>query len=128
MGGSGDPGAFFVFLAPNPPLASPTAHHWRYHCSARTSPRVTHALSSLSLSPLVRTGSGVEDKRKSERRDNCCGALLGVGGGGVASLPSFSLQFLPLEVNEQTKNAVKVQRVGCYSLLLEYSLTAVSRR
>jgi hypothetical protein len=38
------------------------------------------------------------------------------------------LQFLPLEVNEQTKNAVKVQRVGCYSLLLEYSLTAVSRR
>jgi len=64
--------------------------------------------------------SGVEDKRKSEGRDNCCGALLGVGGGGVASLAFFPpFQFLPLEINEQIENAVKVQRVGCYSLLLQ---------
>lgn len=49
MGGSGDPGAFSVFLAPNPPLVSPTAHHWRYHCSARTSPRVNSRTLFLSL-------------------------------------------------------------------------------
>lgn len=50
----------------------------------------------------------MEDKRKSERRDNCCGALLGVGGGGVASLAfSSHFNFLPLEINEQDRECSK---------------------
>jgi hypothetical protein len=51
----------------------------------------------------------VEDKRKSERRGNCCGALPGAGGGGrkyLFPLPFFPVS--PLEINgECSKDAAR---------------------
>jgi hypothetical protein len=58
----------------------------------------------------------VEDKRKSERRGNCCGALLGVeGGGGVFVSLAFFFPVSPLENNGTCRE--RGPRVGRYSLL-----------
>ena len=103
-GGSGDPGALRVLGS----QSSTRLHHRSLASTARSYQSPSNSALARTLSPLVRRGSGVEDKRKSERRGNCCGALLGVEcGGGVFVSLAFFFPVSPLEINGTCRECSK---------------------